>query len=82
MDKKELMKTLKVVNLIPVYCHTNLDDYGLSVWPEFLVCRPIEGDYIVDSQGKHLKIVRIKHEKSYSNVIKDDMYHLDIELGK
>jgi len=82
MDKKELMEIIKAVNLIPVFCHTNLDDYKSSLWPKFLVCRPIEGDNIEDSQGRHLKIVRITHKDNYSTNSNAYFYYLDIELWK
>jgi len=82
MDKKELMEIIKAVNLIPVFCHTNLDDYKSSLWPKFLVCRPMEGDCIEDSQGRHLKVVKIMHKYHYNINNEDYSYYLDLELWK
>ena len=50
-----------MVDLIPVHCFTNLDDFRQEKWPDTMTCRPLVGDSVSADSGKRLKIVRITH---------------------
>lgn len=45
---------------VKVVCHTNLDDYHLDIWPNYLY-NPKIGDLVQSHKGNILKIVSITH---------------------
>lgn len=65
--------------MIPVFCHTNIDEFKKEEWPKEFLCRPIVGDCVQSKDGALLKIVRIIHcgkSKFDSSIV------LDIELHR
>ena len=66
--------------MIPVNCHTNLDEFVNANWPKQFCCRPKVGDYVKASNGKRLKIVSITHIVGDSFGVNEPM--LSIELYK
>ncbi len=71
--------------LVPVSCHTNLDDFRGLRWPK-LMYNPQVGQYVEAECGRYLKIVRITHvqlssERRLTNEYPNGVY-LSIELHR
>jgi len=61
-----------------IHCYTNLDKYSRSKWPSMTVSTPRLGDYVKDSSGNVLKIVRITH--TLQTIDRTTVHILEIEL--
>lgn len=68
--------------MVPVHCHTNLDDAKGQEWPSQLPCRPIVGDVIQSKAGLELKVVAItfRHSKRLSGFRGEGWECVDVEL--
>jgi hypothetical protein len=49
-------------DMIPVECHTNVDDLRMKKWPTVMACRPIMGDRVQSQDGARVAyVVGITH---------------------
>jgi hypothetical protein len=60
--------------LIPVSCHTNLDEYKIDKWPTFMY-NPKVGDSVVAESGRKLRIVQITHKELPEGSLSYSYFH-------